>query len=156
MTTTDATDTAATSGVRRRLTPDERREIARLYAEADASTADIRAKFGISDPTLYRVLQRQGIPLRRRGGGQSAPAPAATSNGHAPAEAAPRVAAAVAARPRRTVARAESVAASSDAATQFRIEFRGERVFNAADIEDALRQAKALGVVDIVAITRES
>jgi len=54
------------------------------------------------------------------------------------------------------VARAESVSASSDAATQFRIEFRGERVFDAADIEDALRQAKALGVVDIVAISRES
>ena len=151
MTTTDATDTAAASGVRRRLTPDERREIARLYGEADASTADIRTKFGISDPTLYRVLQKQGIPLRRRGGAQ--PAPASTANGHAPAEAAPRAAVT---RTRRTVARGEAVsAASADAATQFRIEFRGERVFDAADIEDALRQAKALGVVDILAITRE-
>src|SRR5262249_33411648 len=132
VTTTDATDTAAASGVRRRLTPDERREIARLYAEADASTADIPAKFGTTPAPLARVRAGEGTPGCRGGGGQAAPRAAPPSSAQGPAEAAPRAAAATVARRRRTVARAESVSASSDAATQFRIEFRGERVFNAA------------------------
>ncbi len=146
MTTTDATDTAPATGVRRRLTPDERRGIARLYAQADASTAEIRAKYGISDPTLYRVLQKQGIPLRRRGG-QTA---SASGNGHV------STSRRGVGRARKRVARVATVAAISDGAAQFRIEFRAERVFDAPNIQDALRQAESVGVANIVAITREA
>src|SRR6266849_8938782 len=51
---------------RRRLSTDEGREIARLYAETNTLTSDIRARFGIGESSLYRIVQRQGIPLRGR------------------------------------------------------------------------------------------
>jgi len=41
---------------RRRLSTDEGREIARLYAETNTLTSDIRARFGIGESSLYRIV----------------------------------------------------------------------------------------------------
>src|SRR5437016_5504260 len=50
---------------RRRLSNDDEREIARLYAET-MPTSQIRERFGIGDSSLYRAVQRQGVALRGR------------------------------------------------------------------------------------------
>ena len=42
----------------------DEREIARLYADPSTPTSEIRARFNISDSSLYRIVQRQGTPLR--------------------------------------------------------------------------------------------
>src|SRR5258708_3238267 len=51
---------------RPRLSNDEEREIARLYAETSTPTSQIRERFGIGDGSLYRAMQRQGVALRGR------------------------------------------------------------------------------------------
>ncbi len=51
---------------RRRLSPDEERDIARLYADASTPTSEIRERFGIGESSLYRVVQRHGVALRGR------------------------------------------------------------------------------------------
>ena len=51
---------------RRRLSHAEALEIARLYAETNTPTAEIRERFGIGDSSLYRIVQQQGIALRGR------------------------------------------------------------------------------------------
>ena len=151
LTTTDAPAIAPESRARRRLTPDEQREIARWYAEARASNADLCQRFGISDPTLYRVLQREGVPLRRGNATPTTPTPTA------------RVP-----KPSRTHAAGNASATAPDTSTpattpepgdglhklHFRIAFRAERVFDARDAADALRQAHAAGAVDVFRITR--
>ncbi len=40
-------------------------------------------------------------------------------------------------------------------AHQFRVRFTLERVFDARDVHDALRQAQSLGATDVEAISRE-
>jgi hypothetical protein len=40
------------------------------------------------------------------------------------------------------------------AAREFRVRFEGQRVFEARDIHDALRQAEELGATSIVEVTR--
>ena len=56
---------------RRRLSPDEERDIARLYADKSTPTSEIRERFGIGESSLYRVVQRHGVGLR----GHSASSP---------------------------------------------------------------------------------
>jgi transposase-like protein len=51
---------------RRRLSEDEKREIARLYAQTSTPTSEIRDRFGIGDSSLYRIVQREGLALRGR------------------------------------------------------------------------------------------
>src|SRR6266851_7357142 len=51
---------------RRRLSPDEERDIARLYADSSTPTSEIRERFGIGESSLYRVVQRHGVGLRGR------------------------------------------------------------------------------------------
>jgi len=51
---------------RRRLSPDEERDIARLYADTSMTTSEIRERFGIGESSLYRVVQRHGVGLRGR------------------------------------------------------------------------------------------
>jgi transposase-like protein len=58
---------------RRRLSPDEERDIARLYADTSTSTSEIRERFGIGDSTLYRVVQRHGVSLRGRSASSAKP-----------------------------------------------------------------------------------
>jgi transposase-like protein len=51
---------------RARVSKDEEREIARLYAETATPISEIRERFGIGDGSLYRVLQRLGVAVRGR------------------------------------------------------------------------------------------
>jgi transposase-like protein len=53
---------------------DEEREIARLYGDAGVQTSEIRARFGIGESSLYRIIQRQGVPLRGRSSSTTVPA----------------------------------------------------------------------------------
>jgi transposase-like protein len=115
---------------RARLTSDEQRHIVGLYADPQVSTADIRRRFAISDTSLYRLLQKQGVPLRGR----------STS------------------RTSRVRARSTGPAASSDAKTtrEFRIEFRAERIVLANSVQDALMQTLHGGASDVSAIVQSA
>jgi hypothetical protein len=146
------------AGRRSRLTLNQQREIARVYAETTATTAEIRQQFGVGESSLYRLLQKQGVPLRRQAV-EAAGSKAVRSERNGINEPAVRTrmsisragSSALRARAARTDARK-----SNRAAGQFRIEFRAERVYEAADVRDALRQAEASDTVDIVEITRTS
>src|SRR5215467_9855964 len=123
----------ASGGTRRRLTPEQQREIARLYGETATPTADIRERFGIGESSLYRVLQKQGVSLRVRatptvdgvasGGLATAPRPRGR----------PRRDASVGPRVRRA---RRSPGTQDGAARQFRVQFQAQRVFDARDILD--------------------
>jgi transposase-like protein len=156
LTTLDQPDRTAAKGKRRRrLTQDQQREIARLYSQTETPTPEIRALFGLADSSLYRVLQRQGVSLRGRA---STPGGSPTTKARAkPLTDAPS---------RRRSARSASPQAVSTTdikdgvhprtgALQFRVRFTLERVFDARDIHDALRQAQSLGATDVEAIARE-
>jgi len=120
---------------RRRVSQNEAREIGRLYAETSTPTSEIREQFGIGDSSLYRIVQRQGIALRGR-------VTSATGSKPPPA-----------ARARRAAARA-GTARSAAGRHQFRILFLGERIVAATDVQDALRQARAFGAIEITAVSR--
>jgi len=173
---------------RRRLSHEEEREIGRLYAETSTPTSEIRARFGIGDSSLYRVVQRRGLALRGRTASSTrpsfprAPSPAArrrssTASGAQPAVSRPRsLSATVEVHPsprvdggssrgpmRRgsvtgaTTSPAERASSQTGggARQRFRIRFEGESVFEAKDIQDALRQAESLGATEITAVARE-
>jgi transposase-like protein len=164
---------------RRRLSPEQQREVARVYAETSAPTSEIRKRFGIGESSLYRIVQRQGVPLRGRAAAAPEPEPPRTrvpgsgrrqsstaSGAQAPAVQ-PR--GAVVAAPtgssrrggRGRVSRATQSASRGASVPravgrgQFRIQFLGERVIQARDIRDALRQAESLGAIEVTAVTRE-
>jgi transposase-like protein len=163
---------------RRRLSPEQQREVARLYAENTTPTSEIRKRFGIGESSLYRIVQRQGVPLRGRAAATPQPGPprtqvpdngrrrSSTASGAQAAAVQPRAAAAAPPGPSRRggrgrVSRATSSAsggASSPGAGtrgQFRIQFQGERVIQARDIRDALRQTESLGAIEVMAVSRE-
>jgi transposase-like protein len=155
---------------RRRVSMDEGREIARLYAETNTLTSDIRARFGIGESSLYRIVQRQGIPLRGRTSSSKAqvlqPAQvqnarrSRSSNSGQRATSAPRSTAATnthrasVALPR-TPSTGSGASQPGRARQRYRIRFQGERVIEAQDIRDALRQAEVLGAIEITAVARE-
>jgi transposase-like protein len=126
---------------RRRLSEDEKLEIARLYADTSTPTAEIRERFGIGESSLYRVVQGHGVALRGRRGQANGvpptpPAPSKPTRGRAPrAIATPRTAGA--------------------AQQQFRSQFHAETVLQANDLRGALRQAESLGAIDITAVVRQ-
>jgi transposase-like protein len=134
------------SGVRHRLTPDQQREVARMYSDADASAADIRQRFGIAEPSVYRILKKQGVALRGRTRGSAASDGATTRT---------RSVSARGRRPPRSRPHGAPVLNPDGALTQFRIEYRAQHHVDAVDIRDALRQAELLGAMTIVEITRE-
>jgi transposase-like protein len=71
-----------TRGSRRpRLSLDDQREIARLYANTSTSTSEICAQLGIGASTLYRIVQLQGLPPRGRT--TSSTSPGITQPAHA-------------------------------------------------------------------------
>jgi hypothetical protein len=176
---------ARTRGSRRpKVSLDEGREIARLYADASMPTSEIRARFGIGESSLYRIIQRQGISLRGHIGAATAPAtqPApAVKTGRkrtsrdgrqagaplaaaAPAPVVAEHASATAPATRGRRARRASVAQPQTPAVitqagsngmRFRIRYLGERVFEAQTIRDALRQAESLGATEITGVARE-
>jgi transposase-like protein len=139
---------------RRRLTPDQEREVARLYAETTTPTSEIRQCFGIRDSSLYRILQRQGIPLRGRAPSSKGPV---ARQGRAAMTRRPRR------RPRQrgvrtsptALAPVAAVSPAAGAPQRFRLHFEGQAVVEARDIRDALRQAESFGAIEVTAITRE-
>jgi transposase-like protein len=143
---------------RRRLSLDEKREIARLYAETGTPTSEIRERFGIGDSSLYRVVQRRGVALRGRTASSTQPNPPPA---HAPAAQRPRSSTASGAHPAVSLPATTSPAERSASQTgggarhRFRIRFEGERVFEAKDIQDALRQAESFGATEITAVARQ-
>jgi len=165
----------AARSARRRLDPEQEREIARLYADG-TSTAAICERFGIGQSSLYRIVQRQGISLRGRGASSAPAAPSPRSaptrqqrrsiSAGQPAPGQPRPTGAAAGRSRRGAAPrgprapvrpspAGRAAAPSDGVVQrFRIAYAGETVIEAQDVRDALRQVESLGATEIVAVSR--
>ncbi len=155
---------------RRRLSADEGREIARLYAGTNTPTSDIRARFGIGESTLYRIVQRQGIPLRGRTSSSKPPIPQApqapdarrSRSSSSRRQTTPQPHSTAATSTRRPSVAAPQARSTGSAASQprrarqrFRIQFQGERVVEAQDIRDALRQAESLGAIQIIAVVRE-
>ena len=165
---------------RRRLSPEQERQVARLYAEAGTPTSEIRQRFGIGESSLYRIVQRQGIPLRRRGAASTQPSPSRTSpsNGRRrglsratdtqAARSQPRSTAATTTRsrlgaarrgPRGAITRSPARVAgrpSDGVGRRFRIGFHGEIVVEAHNIWDAVRQAEVLGATEIASVSREA
>jgi transposase-like protein len=163
---------------RRRLSPEQQREIARVYAESTTPTSEIRKRFGIGESSLYRIVQREGVPLRGRAAATLQPEPpraqapdsgrrrSATASGAQAATVRARAAAAAPVGPSRRggrgrVSRAtpsasrEVSAPASSVRGQFRIQFQAERLIRARDIRDALRQAESLGAIEVTAVSRE-
>ena len=147
-----ATDGTRTGSRRPRLTPEEQREIARVYTDENASPAELRTRFGIGDSSLYRLLQKQGVTLR----GRSASVPQArkavggrlgaarnTSRGRARSGTGKVLPGAQV--PLRSV---------KDASSQFRVTFSAVQIVRAANIRDALHHAEALGATDVLEINR--
>lgn len=148
---TTETDTAQ-KGTRRRLSEEQQVQIAHLYAQAGASVADIRRQFGVSEPSIYRVLQKKGVALRGRAAESSDTRPVVGTNRSLRNGRRSRrrgVSVAPKGRTSRSV-RTES----NNSVVQFRIDFRVEHVIDAADVRDALRKTETLGATEIVEITR--
>ena len=139
---------------RHRLTPDQEREVARLYAEASTSTAEIRQRFGIAESSLYRILQQEGIPLRGRVPSAKEPV-ARRSRGATTRRARPGQRQRAVRRPPAAPTRVAAVSPAAGAPQAFRVQFQGQAVVDARDIRDALRQAESFGVIEVTAITRE-
>ena len=153
---------------RRRLSPDEERDIARLYADTSMPTSEIRERFGIGESSLYRVVQRHGVALRGRTASSTKPTSpgtlAAGPRGQRSSEASGAKLAASRSRSTRGAAAAEGTRSLDGSASsrtgggarqRFRIQFQGEVVVEAADIRDALRQAESFRPTVITAVARE-
>lgn len=146
-------DSRPERATRRRLTPEQQREVARLYADSTTPTSEIRKQFGIGESSLYRIVQRQGVPLRGRSGSPHEPAPARVQ----PSETGRRRASTASVRAsRRTPAVDGRVSAPGTSGRgQFRVAFQAERVIKARDIWEALYQVESLAGIEVTAITRE-
>ena len=169
---------------RRRLSKDEALEIVRLYGETSTPTSEIRERFGIGDSSLYRIVQRQGIALRGRSASSTRPKtpPAQTPAARQPRSSSPKQAQEAVSQPgsnaaprstraygrtggtgvrrtpvtKKTTAPSGTVASrTGDRGRQFRILFMAERVVQATDIADALRQVESLGAIEITAVARQ-
>lgn len=150
---------------RRRLTSAEEREIARLYGETHTPTAQIRERFGIGDSSLYRVVQRRGLALRGRTAISTSRSPKVPRAQSPDPRAELRPSQPVAGGSRRSrlgrpsatqapATPAEYAPSQTARAARHRylIRFEGERVFQARDIQDALRQAQSSGASEVVAV----
>jgi transposase-like protein len=168
---------------RRRLSKDEALEIARLYGQTSTPTSEIRERFGIGDSSLYRIVQRLGIALRGRTASSTRPntPPPRTPAARRPRSSSPKQAQeAVSPGPnatprstrvygraggtgvRRTPGTNKTTAPSGTVASrtgghrrQFRVLFMAERVVQATDMADALRQVESLGAIEITAVARQ-
>jgi transposase-like protein len=165
-----------TRGSRRpRLSLDEKREIARLYADTSTSTSEICAQLGIGESSLYRIVQLHGLPLRGR-------TASSTSPGTTQPTVAPNAAGAKSVTRRRRiapVARRPRVEAPSDAPAtksasaptatrrtrtagmarsrelvQFVVTYLAVQTLQAASALDALQQAQARGATEVTSIVR--
>jgi transposase-like protein len=148
-------ETTTTRKRRRRLSPDQQREVARMYASSGLSAAAICKRFGIGESSLYRVLQKHGVALR----GRAASAGDERSGVAAGASAQTRVSSDGRKRGRPTdvvfTSGRAGPASAGGAEYRFRIRFSSERVIRAQDIAEAVRRAEAFGAHEILEITRE-
>ena len=114
---------------RRKLSDEQERELTRLYADTTMPVSEIARTLGIGESSVYRVAQRHGAALRGR---QTPPgAPPATGGARS---------------------RLELRGAGLG---RFRIRFLAERVVQARDIRDALRQAESFEAIEVTAVTHE-
>src|SRR3982074_1294452 len=115
---------------RRMLSEDQKREVARLYAETSTPVPEIKRQFGIAESSLYRLIQQRGVAPRGR-------VPVAK----------PSVAKAT--RQRSVLNGKITAARSSKSGAKYRVSFAAVRVVTARDIRDAIRQAEGLGATTI-------
>jgi transposase-like protein len=134
---------------RKRLGLEDRQEIARLYSETSTSIADIRERFGIPESSLYRVLQQQGV--RRRGWlNRAATDGTTTQNSSRGAEQSGRSLGRTSrSGAHATVAGRRAASLKRAPARQYTVQFTVDQIFVAADLSDAVRQARLLGAMDI-------
>src|SRR5919202_1330629 len=73
---------------RRKLSPEQEREVTRLYAETQTPVPEISKRFGIGESSVYRVAQRHGAQLRGRttGGSQGGGGATPPRGGEEPAD----------------------------------------------------------------------
>ncbi len=169
---------------RRRLSKDEALEIGRLYGATSTPTSEIRQRFGIGDSSLYRIVQRQGIALRGRTASSTQPTTqrAQTPAARRRSSSGPKQAPGAVSQPgsntapratlvnvrtggtgvrrapgaKQTTAPSGTVASrTGDNRRKFRILFMAERVVQATDMADALRQVESLGAIEINAVARQ-
>ena len=120
---------ASRPGRRPRLTVSEQEEIVRLYRGAMTSPAEIRARFRIGAPTLYRLLQKRGVAAHTK----------ATSG--------------------RTRAKSPAKNTSTDTKSRarhaFSVTFRIVRFVEAGSMLDVMRQVELFGATEIEEISRQ-
>jgi hypothetical protein len=121
-----------------------------MYSDDNASPAELRTRFGIGPSSLYRMLQKQGVPLRAR----SAAAPRAPETAHRPPAVAQKTS-----RPRQARSGLDNLPSdarpANGATLQFRVIYRGVQVLQAADIRDALHHIESLGATDVFEIKQQ-
>jgi transposase-like protein len=160
----------------RKLTDEQEREVARLYAETDTPLGEIARRFSIGQSSVQRIAQRQGAPLRSGRGTPPGPGQAAEDTSRrsprAAASAAEPQPAPVAARgqrgrsrqggqaaaPRGASASAPTAASQASAGglqRRFRVRFVAERVVEAEHMREVIAQVEALGATEITSIARE-
>jgi transposase-like protein len=164
---------APTPRERRRLDEYQEREVTRLYAATETPVSEISRRFGIAESSVYRVAQRHGAAKRGpRAAVSSASAAAKSTTGSAGRSAATsgtngggtglrvgqaqtsgRLAPAGSKTATRQTQRTRAGAVPV-ARREFRVSYVAVRVFVAASIADALRQAEAAGATDITGIQR--
>jgi transposase-like protein len=137
--TTDTAEAPVGGGrsSRVRLSTEQERELARLYAETRTPPADLARRFGVSQTSVMRIARRHG---GTRGGSRRSRGSATTS------------------RPTRAVRRRATTSPTTSATQpgrRFRVRFLAEQVVEAADMRDAVARAEALGAVEISSIALE-
>jgi transposase-like protein len=160
----------------RKLTDEQEREVARLYAETDTPMGEIARRFSIGQASVARIAQRQGAPPRSERGtppraGQATAATstrprraAASAAEPEPARVAPRsgrnrsrTGRPAAPSPEAGASAPTAAAARAAAALQrrFRVRYVAEQVIEAEHLRAAIEQVEALGATDITSIARE-
>jgi len=124
---------------RRKLSDEQEGEVTRLYAMTPMPVSEIARMFGIAESSVYRVAQRRGAVLRGR------QTPSGPPSAKSPVAGAPTERGLSGTRARLQVRRAKL--------GRFRIRFLAERVVQARDIQDALRQAESLDAIEVTGVT---
>jgi transposase-like protein len=134
---------------RRKLSDEQEGEMTRLYADTTMPVSEIARMFGIGESSVYRLAQRHGAALR---GKQTPPGvpPAKPAAGAARGRPGAR-AATPAAKPSKT----RLTPARATVLGRFRIRFLAERVVQARDVRDALRQAESFDAIEVTAVMHE-
>ena len=135
----EANQTTRSVPTRRKLSDEQEGEVTRLYAMTPMPVSEIARMFGIAESSVYRVAQRRGAVLRGR---QTSPGPPSAKS---PVAGAPTERGLSGTRARLQVRRAKL--------GRFRIRFLAERVVQARDIQDALRQAESLDAIEVTGVT---